>query len=437
VEDCGVICPKCGFEQPDGGTDCLRCGIVFSRFRAAPAATAAALPRAGTGGTPLPPHAGRLYEGQLPEAPDGAAGGRAPLAGGAVYPPSGAAPPPASVAPPPAGSAGSRDRPPSGASLPARRRVGELDSARRMYEGDRAGETDGQLYEGPDAAAWAAPGEALRLPGGTAAGSGGPRGRPLPAPRPAASTVPQPATSGGLPFGGFSAARPSFSAPEVLSDTGSIVFSNLLPFLFIAAVVYVPVVAATLLVTAGGGLLAKLLELGVSLLATPVVTGALTYGVAQELRGRQASVGDCLRIGLGSTVQVLGISILTSLFLFLGFVAFLVPGLYLASALCVAVPVAIEERPGIFNSLRRSRDLTEGNRLPILGVLLLITIAGGVVQWLILHLLAGTVLAGQIPLAAVRMVDTMFEATANAVMYYRLRSVREGLDVSNLTSVFD
>ena len=27
-------CPKCGFEQPDGGMDCLKCGIIFSKFQA-------------------------------------------------------------------------------------------------------------------------------------------------------------------------------------------------------------------------------------------------------------------------------------------------------------------------------------------------------------------------------------------------------------------
>jgi hypothetical protein len=26
-------CPKCGFEQAEGGLECLRCGVIFSRFR--------------------------------------------------------------------------------------------------------------------------------------------------------------------------------------------------------------------------------------------------------------------------------------------------------------------------------------------------------------------------------------------------------------------
>ncbi|MBZ5637950.1 MAG: zinc ribbon domain-containing protein [Acidobacteriia bacterium] len=30
-----MYCPKCGFEQPEGGAECPRCGIVFARFEGA------------------------------------------------------------------------------------------------------------------------------------------------------------------------------------------------------------------------------------------------------------------------------------------------------------------------------------------------------------------------------------------------------------------
>jgi len=29
-----MICPKCQFDQPDGGLDCMKCGIIFAKFRA-------------------------------------------------------------------------------------------------------------------------------------------------------------------------------------------------------------------------------------------------------------------------------------------------------------------------------------------------------------------------------------------------------------------
>src|SRR6266508_1399364 len=35
-EEPAMTCPKCGFEQ-DGGTDCLRCGIIMARYKPPPA----------------------------------------------------------------------------------------------------------------------------------------------------------------------------------------------------------------------------------------------------------------------------------------------------------------------------------------------------------------------------------------------------------------
>jgi len=31
-------CPKCGFEQPDGGVDCARCGVIFAKWESGPSA---------------------------------------------------------------------------------------------------------------------------------------------------------------------------------------------------------------------------------------------------------------------------------------------------------------------------------------------------------------------------------------------------------------
>jgi hypothetical protein len=42
-----VLCPKCGFEQADGKSECKRCGIIFSKYYAAREAAAGARFRAG------------------------------------------------------------------------------------------------------------------------------------------------------------------------------------------------------------------------------------------------------------------------------------------------------------------------------------------------------------------------------------------------------
>jgi len=42
-----MLCPKCGFEQADGNSECNRCGIIFSKYSAAREAAAGVRPRAG------------------------------------------------------------------------------------------------------------------------------------------------------------------------------------------------------------------------------------------------------------------------------------------------------------------------------------------------------------------------------------------------------
>jgi len=42
-----MLCPKCGFEQTDGNTECNRCGIIFSKYFAVQEAAAGASIRSG------------------------------------------------------------------------------------------------------------------------------------------------------------------------------------------------------------------------------------------------------------------------------------------------------------------------------------------------------------------------------------------------------
>jgi hypothetical protein len=48
-----VTCPKCGFEQ-DGGTDCMRCGIIMARYKPPPASPPQPTPAADSLAQPAP-----------------------------------------------------------------------------------------------------------------------------------------------------------------------------------------------------------------------------------------------------------------------------------------------------------------------------------------------------------------------------------------------
>jgi hypothetical protein len=321
-----MICPKCGFEQPDGSTDCPRCGVVFSRYRANGAA--------GTGETILPVEPLREETSY----------------GGPLAPP--AAPPP-------------------------------------------------QLY-----------GDALPPP---------PPGYPR-----------------------LHTGRP-FELGAILAETFETYFANFLPFLVLTALAFAPVIVYEVLMPTQAGTLKEMLRTGgvallLRLLCAPLATATITFGVFQRMRGRETSISDSLRVGLSYLLPVLGVAVLQARAIVLGLALCILPGVLVAVMLAVAVPVAVEERPGLFAALERSGKLTEGYRLHIFGVLFILgilTLGVGLLVGLVSVVLASVPALAVLLRESLALLTSGVSATAAAVMYYRLRSVKESVDLENIASVFD
>jgi hypothetical protein len=159
------------------------------------------------------------------------------------------------------------------------------------------------------------------------------------------------------------------------------------------------------------------------------------------MRGRDTSIAECMRVGLSNLLPVLAVASAEAIAIGVGAVFCLVPGLICASMYAVSVPVAVEERPGVLASLNRSGVLTEGYRWRVFCVLFLLGILGGVaglaVNGALLLLLAGTPRLAALLQELLGVVASGISATAVAVMYYRLRSVKESIDVESIASVFD
>lgn len=362
-----MICPKCGFEQPDS-PECARCGIIVSRYK------------------------GTVFAGaSAPASP----------------------PPPPALPPPRAASA-----------------VGTV------FGGDPV-PAGGTVYEGPPLSA-----------GGATVYRG-------------------PAPGAGLMM------TQKLRMGDTLSQSLLIFFRNLIPFLILTAVAFSPIYLfgdylvhrmheSNPLAVRGVG---TLVELATALLCIPLSTAMITYGVFQEMRGGQLSLGSCLSVGLSSLLSVFSVACLQILFIMGAVIATIIPIAILinsvvgngtrSSAACgvmllpllllalvpalmlwlrffVAVPAAVEERPGALGALRRSAFLTEGQRWPILGVVLTVGVLNfGVKLGAVLVPVAGPLLD---PVAG--LLTTALVATTCAVIYYRLRSFHESIDVDQIASVF-
>lgn len=233
---------------------------------------------------------------------------------------------------------------------------------------------------------------------------------------------------------------------EVISYSFGIYFRNFFSFFAVTLIAYSPVVILTIFAATGGfetfedtaiTWIMLLVTIGAALLAFPFATAALSYGVLQSLRDKKPQIGELIAVGLRMMITVILVAILQFLATMGGFILLIIPGIIIGVALTVAVPAAVEERPGAFKALSRSFELTKGYRWKIF----LVFFGLGLIN-ILASLVSGGIgmvspIAGSVLDMLREILHTGVSATAAALMYYQLRSIKESLDLNELASVFD
>ncbi|MBV8684565.1 MAG: hypothetical protein JO111_16950, partial [Caulobacteraceae bacterium] len=124
-----------------------------------------------------------------------------------------------------------------------------------------------------------------------------------------------------------------------------------------------------------------------------------------------------------------------------GTILLIIPGVLVTLALCVAFPVRVAERRGVFASIQRSRDLTRGYRwriflafLAYFGAVVVLQMVIGVVH-LVLPLSAASWAIAVTPL--VSGVTSLVGAVGIAVVYCELRAAKEGARPTDVAAAFE
>lgn len=190
--------------------------------------------------------------------------------------------------------------------------------------------------------------------------------------------------------------------------------------------------------SSGRAFLARLIATLVSqVLAKTFVTAA----VFRILRREPARFAASLVLGLRRTPFVFATAIPLGVLEAAGFLLFLVPGLFVTVMFIAVVPVTVlEDRWGLA-AMRRGAELTKGHRSRLLGVYVLLVIAGLVAgaamkrlkdfQWL-----PDSWATLVLPVAWIWIVGT-YEVVLCAVFYCRLRETLEGTEIRDVAAVFD
>lgn len=237
--------------------------------------------------------------------------------------------------------------------------------------------------------------------------------------------------------------RSTFQIGEALSKTFSVWGSNLLPLVLVTLIVNVPTLffmrqELQAVGTKDAQLWSALAQVSSGLMGV-LATGAVTYAVVQQLRGRPCGMGEALSVGAARFFPVIGVALLSMLCILGGLLLLFVPGVIASLMLFVATPVAIIERPGVVASLKRSSELTKGVKLPLFVLLyLIIGIATGILMYTLgMGIRSAELTTKWVVLGATHVLVQSFSAVLPAVIYVLLRKSRDGASVEDLAKVFD
>lgn len=232
------------------------------------------------------------------------------------------------------------------------------------------------------------------------------------------------------------------SAPGLIASTFALYRRYSWLFLALAALVVIPYNLIFLAATGFGrledsslaeaaGLSLLLLEIG---LLTPLVSALHVHAVVAIRAGEQLRIGAVTRLGLAALPVVVAASLIAWLGIFVGFIALIVPGVYLLLRWFVVAQAAAIEREGWSDALERSATLVSGNYLHVFVLALIVFGIGFVFEFLGGHAFGDS--TGAVSFLASIVVQVLvwsFTALATALLYFDLRARRQRSFAQGLT----
>ena len=233
-------------------------------------------------------------------------------------------------------------------------------------------------------------------------------------------------------------AAPQFNVGSVLSRTVSTLMKNPAVFFGLALAAAIPSAIMEIMLppSQGTSVIMSMIDLMLNL----AVQGAMAYAVYQVLRGGTASIGEAVSRGTAQVGVLLLSALLMGLGISIGMVLLIVPGVILYCVWVVTIPACVVEKLGPVASMKRSAELTKGHRMPIFGLLLVLTLIGFAIAALfgiVFAPLLNNPIAIILIVSAVLVIPQAFSNVMITIIYYDLRTMKEGVSLDKLANVFD
>jgi hypothetical protein len=156
------------------------------------------------------------------------------------------------------------------------------------------------------------------------------------------------------------------------------------------------------------------LALPYSGLAAVLIWTSLVFASMRAFERAPVRAGEALKTGLRKLPAVFVATFVALVLMTCGFFLFIIPGLILAAMFFAIVPAIVIEQRDPFEALGRSRRLSKGARLRILGVIMLASLIAGL-PIIAFSMIAGVAAAGVAADAQTATLSLQWQALVQAV----------------------
>ncbi len=247
---------------------------------------------------------------------------------------------------------------------------------------------------------------------------------------------------------------------SILSNSFSILFRNIVAVMIVA---FIPSLIGLLISTGlNGGGVALGLEAGdpfasgaviviILEIIVPIAIQSLTIALLVQLAydaklGRPIKPISYIAPAFKAVVPIVILSFAIGILAGIGFLLLIIPGLYIYAVFAVTTPAIMIERAG-FGGMGRSAALTKNYRWAIIGAVILLGICTFALMIAATFIVGAVVAAlgtnsigigvGVVLMALITGLTYGLSGIGVALIYARLREIKEGVSVDTLAAVFD
>ncbi len=229
---------------------------------------------------------------------------------------------------------------------------------------------------------------------------------------------------------------------EVWGEAFNLYMDNFFPLSIIAALSYIPYFFITFPANAQdpqpSDMLYFLIFIALSMMLSSLSSALMLEYVSKRYLGKSQTLSDYLNSVLPIIFPIMGLSLLIAMIVGIGMVALIVPGVFCALALSIAVEILIVERKGVMHAIARSFHLTKGEKGEIFMFTLLIMVLTFAFQQLLTMIFKALNVAQleQLVLMISQILLAPLGASIFILVYFNIRIKKEGFHLEHMVEQF-